>query len=303
MPAQKIVYILLLLISAAVSLQAQKFVNLDNRWRMIAYPNWVGTHPYLTFFKDSVEIEGKYYYQRYTSVDSTLQVIDATGEYYREEAGIIYHRWNNRYPFLPKEIVIYNFNLNVGDSIDLVNYRLKVVKIDSINLLDGSKRKRWEFSSNRRFFYYNLYWVEGIGSLNLETLRPELATLTDGAHSFSCYFYKDELLYISPYDPGNNAGMTCATRLGADPVSTRNLQELASLTILQNQGDGEIIFQLNEPGKYQYHLYNATGAMLQQSLLAQGTHRISLAPLPHGIYFLRILDTEHWQQKTLKLVR
>lgn len=302
MPAQKIVYILLLFFSANFSLQAQKFVNLDNRWRIIA-SNWGFIHPYLTFFKDAVEIEGKYYYQRYTSIDSSLQVIDATGEYYREEAGIVYYHGNHLNPNFPQELVIYNFNLNVGDSISFSYYRLKVINIDSITLLDGSKRKRWEFSSNQRFISSKIYWVEGIGSLNLQTLRPDLATLTDSGNNFSCYFYKGELLYSSPSHPGNNAGQSCAPRLGADPVSTRNLQELTSLQVLQNSGDGTIVFQLNEPGKYQYHLYSATGAVLEQKSFNQGVHHISLADFSSGMYFLRVMDRDRLQQKTLKIVK
>lgn len=300
MQAQKIVYILLLLFSTVFSLQAQKFVNLENRWRMIAYPNWVGTYPYLTFFKDSVEIEGKYYYQRYTSVDPTLQTIDTTGEYYREVAGIVYYYRNPGNPNRPQEEVIYNFNLNVGDSIDLTTYRLKVVKIDSITLLDGSRRKRWELSTRR--FFVNRYWVEGIGAIDLETLRPPAAGISDGANSFSCYFYKNEVLFSYGYGSGNNEGLRCAPRLGADPVSTRDLQELKTLEVLQNLGDGEVIFQLDESGRYQYLLYAATGALLEQKMLGQGTHRISLSAFPRGIYFLRVMDTELRQQKTLKIV-
>lgn len=301
MQARKFVYIVLLLFSTVTSLQAQKFVNLDNRWRIIA-SNWGFIHPYLTFFKDSVEIEGKYYYQRYTSIDSNLQVIAPTGEYYREEAGIVYYYGSYLNPNFPKELVVYNSNLNVGDSISFSYYRLKVINIDSITLLDGSKRKRWEFSSNSRFISSKIYWVEGIGSLSLQTLRPDLATLLDSGNDFSCYFYKGELLYSSPSHPGNNAGQSCAPRLGADPVSTRNLQELNSLEVLQNRGDGEVVFQLNESGHYQCHLYTATRAVLEQKMLGQGVHRISLLEFPKGMYFLRILDTERWQQKTLKVV-
>lgn len=301
MQAQKIVYILLVLISTTFSLQAQKIVSLDNRWRIIA-SNWGFIHPYLTFFKDSIEIEGKYYYQRYTSIDSNLQVINATGEYYHEEAGVVYYYGNYLNPNFPEELVMYNFNLNVGDSISFRYYGLKVIKTDSITLLDGSKRKRWEFSSNRKFFSSNLYWVEGIGSLNLQTLRPDLATLTDSGNDFSCYFYKGELLYSSPSHPGNNGGQNCAPRLGADPVSTRDLQELKRLEILQNLGDGEVIFQLNESGRYQCLLYTATGALLEQKVLGQGIQRISLSAFPRGMYFLRVLNTERRQQKTLKVV-
>lgn len=302
MQAHKFVYILLLLLPTVASLQAQKFVNLDNRWRIIA-SNWGFIHPYLTFFKDSVEIEGKYYYQRYTSIDSNLQVINATGEYYREEAGVVYYYGNYLNPNFPEELVMYNFNLNVGDSISFRYYGLKVIKTDSITLLDGSKRKRWEFSSNRKFFSSNLNWVEGIGSLNLQTLRPDLATLIDSGSNFSCYFYKGELLYSSPSHPGNNAGQSCAPRLGADPVSTRDLQELKSLEVLQNLGDGELIYQLNEPGNYHSKLFNAMGALLEQKAVSQGTNRLTLDTLPRGIYFLQVVDRSTFRQKTLKLIR
>lgn len=302
MQTQKIGYILLLVISATVSLQAQKFVNLENRWRIVA-SNWGFIHPYLTFFKDSIEIEGKYYYQRYTSIDSSLQVIDATGEYYREEAGVVYYYGSYLNPNFPKELVMYNFNLNVGDSISFSYYRLKVINIDSITLLDGSKRKRWEFSSNRRFISSKIYWVEGIGSLSLQTLRPDLATLIDSGNDFSCYFHKGELLYSSPSHPGNNAGQSCATRLGADPVSTRDLQELKSLEVLQNLGDGELIFHLNESGNYQTRLFNAVGALLEQKAVSQGTNRLTLAALPRVIYFLQVIDLNNFRQKTLKLTR
>lgn len=301
MQAQKIVYILLLLISTTYSAWAQKFVNLDNRWRMIAYPNWVGTHPYLTFFKDSTAIKGRYYYQSYTSIDSTLQIAEPTGDYYREEKGIVYYYNPTRYPDTLIEQIYYNFNLGVGDSIDLRNnYPLKVVKIDSITLLDGSKRKRWELSTRR--FVVNRYWVEGIGAIDLETLRPPVAAISDGANSFSCYFYKNELLYSYPYGVGNNDGLSCAPRLGADPVSTRDIRELSSLQVLQNYGDGQLAFRLEDPGQYQCKLFNATGALLEQKALSQGNNHFSLTAFPKGIYFLQVFDLKNLRQKTLKLI-
>jgi len=299
MQFQKIGYTLLLLISAAISLQAQKFVSLENRWRLF-YIYRGEPYAHITSFKDSIEINGKYYYQAY---DSIVNALTPTRDYYREEAGIVYYLRDNGSTDIPKEQVIYNFNMVVGDSITYDrNFRLKVLKIDSTTLLDGSKRKRWELSMPR--YPYSLYWTEGIGA-NIEPLRPHfirLIGLVEGLNNLSCYFYKNQLLYSNPYDEGNNGGLSCSPKL-ADPVSTRNLQELNSLEVLQNRGDGEVIFQLNESGRYQCHLYSATGAVLEQKVLGQGVHRISLLAFPKGMYFLRVLDTELWQQKTLKLVR
>lgn len=292
MQAQKIGYILLLLTCVAFSAKAQKFVSLDNRWRMDRQ-DWSATYKYITFFKDSVEIDGKYYYQSY---DSVVNVLTPRRDYFRQEGGIVYYYWDNGSPNGPKEQVIYNFNMAVGDSIVYHNnYRLKVVKIDSISLLDGSKRKRLELTTN--YFRYNLYWVEGIGGIDIETLRPHYATISDGTSTFSCYFYKNEARYSNQYYAEG-----CALNL-ANPVSTHNLQELTSIEVLQNQGDGTIVFQLNEPGKYQYHLYSATGALLEQKTLGQGVHHVSLGAFPQGMYFMRVIDTEKLQQKTLKIVK
>lgn len=296
MQAQKIVCILLLLISGVGSLQAQKFVNLENRWRM-TFIDRGQTYAYLTFFKDSVEIGGKYYYQPYDSIVSNSQVYD---EYFREEAGIVYRFQHSGVPGAPNEQVIYNFNMAVGDSIVYDrNFRLKVVKIDSITLLNGSKRKRLELTTRR--YSYSLFWVEGIGAIDIETLRPYFASAPH-VSNFSCYFHKNELLYSNIYHEGNNGGLSCSPKL-ADPVDTRDLQELNSLKVLQNRGDGMIVFQLSEHGKYQCYVYNATGAVLEQKNFDQGIHSISLAAFSQGMYFLRVINTEKLQQKTLRVVK
>lgn len=297
MKTRKIIYALLLFSSLAHFVSAQKFVNLENRWRLF-YIYRGEPYAYITFFKDSIEIDGKHYYQAY---DSIVNALTPRRDYYREEAGIVYYLRDNGSTNTPKEQVIYNFNMVVGDSITYDrNFRLKVVKIDSITLLDGSKRKRWELSIPR--YPHSLYWTEGIGA-NIETLRPQLASFIGllDVNNLSCYFHKNELLYSNPYHEGNNGGLSCSPKL-ADPVSTRNLQELNSLEILQNQGDGQVIFQLNESGRYQCHLYTATGAVLEQKMLGQGVHRISLFEFPKGMYFLRIMDTERWRQRTLKVL-
>ncbi|MBK9488777.1 MAG: T9SS type A sorting domain-containing protein [Haliscomenobacter sp.] len=228
------------------------------------------------------------------------KIAEPTGDYYRRKRNRLLLQ-SARYPDTLIEQIYYNFNLGVGDSIDLRNnYRLKVVKIDSITLLDGSKRKRWELST--RLFAVNLYWVEGIGAIDLETLRPPVATISDGANSFSCYFYKNELLYSYPYGVGNNDGLSCAPRLGADPVSTRDVRELSSLQVLQNYGDGQLSFRLEDPGQYQCKLFNAVGALLEQKALSQGNNHFSLTAFPKGVYFLQVFDLKNLQQKTLKLI-
>lgn len=295
MKTRKIIYALLLFSGLAHFVSAQKFVNLENRWRMTLF-NRGQTYAYLTFFKDSIEIGGKYYYR---PCDSIVNKIEIKDDYYREEAGIVYQFRHTGIPGASNEEVLYNFNMAVGDSIVYNNnFRLKVINIDSITLLNGTKRKRLELYARSR--PYNFFWVEGIGAIDFETLRPNIASAPH-VSDFSCYFHKNELLYSNPYHEGSNGGLSCSPKL-ADSVNTHNFQELNSLEILQNQGDGQVIFQLNESGRYQCHLYTATGAVLEQKMLGQGVHRISLLEFPKGMYFLRIMDTERWQQKTLKVL-
>ena len=65
------------LILIPLLLPAQKMISLGNLWNIHEDPGFSagsGTN-YLNFFKDSLEINGQYYFQLYSSLDSNLNKI------------------------------------------------------------------------------------------------------------------------------------------------------------------------------------------------------------------------------------
>jgi hypothetical protein len=285
-------------------LSAQKWVNLNNRWTtsVCCSGGGFGQGSFYTasFFKDSVFMKDHYYYQLYTSIDSLLQIVNPTNEYYREEKGIVYYLDKYGSP----EVIIYNFNLTKGDSITYYtgsNGRIiKVISVDTIELLNGEKRKRWSLlDKGSKNLPSNIrHWVEGIGAIEFVTFYPRLLFFFDVFGGVICYFFKEQYLF------GVYKG-DCPNRLGPrqGPVSTRDIATLTSFRLLQNTGDGNIRFHLDAPGRYRCQVFDAMGKQLQSPPVSQGVNNVSLTDSPKGIYILHIYDLENQQQMGLKVVR
>lgn len=277
---------------------AQKMIDVNNRWNAYAPGDFsgYGRGVYTIFFKDSVEIEGKYYHRAYSTSDSTFQKIHPVG-FYREENGVVYSRYENG----NAEEMIYNFNLNPGDSIIYLfgtfQQVVKVLAVDTIELLDKTKRKRLTLYNPRlRINMYNFrYWIEGIGG-TFQTFNPRLMYASDGGSPLTCYFHKEVYLYGVYEDK-------CAEKIGSIIIdNTREVNILTGVQILQNIGDGNISFHLENPGQYQYRIYNTQGSLLQSQSASQGDNRISSTNFPKGIYLLQIYDLKNLRQKTFKFL-
>lgn len=281
------------------ALYAQKMISVDNRWNFYNSGDFsgYGRGIYASFFKDSVEIDGKYYYQAYSTEDSTFRDFHATGAFYREVNGIVYQRHLTQ----NAEEITYNFNLNTGDSIIYMlgtfQQIVKVLGVDSIQLLDKTKRKRLTLYNPR----YPLkesnfrYWIEGIGGL-FATFNPSLMYASDGSSSLTCFFHKGDYTYGYYKDK-------CPDKLGRIIIdNTKEIKPLQGVKLLQNLGDGNISFRLENPGQYQCKVYNTLGSLLQTQIARQGDNFISAASFPKGIYFLQIYDLENQRQKTFKLL-
>lgn len=281
-------------------LLSQKMISTDNRWRFYQPGDFsgYGRGYYAIFFKDSVEIDGKFYLQAYAPTDSTFQKVTATSRFYREEKGKVYQFHES----LQMEELLYDFNLSPGDSItygypNFFSVTVKVLAVDSVKLLDNTKRKRLtiynpKYPLNK---YTYRYWIEGIGG-EFQTFSPGLMYISDGGSSLSCFFHKEEYLY------GDYEGK-CPGKLGPIVIDdTKEIKPLQGVKLLQNLGDGNISFRLENPGRYQCKVYNSLGSLLQTQIARQGDNFISATNLPKGIYVLQIYDLENQRQKTFKLL-
>ncbi|AEE53189.1 T9SS type A sorting domain-containing protein [Haliscomenobacter hydrossis] len=277
------------------ALTAQKWVSTHNRWYTVGSLQGERDLRFAYLFSDSIELNSRYYFTLYNTMDSTFQDLKTTNTLLREEKGIVY-RLLDKVNY--SEEIMYNFNLNRGDSITYKTFSgetvVQVVAVDTIELLDGSKRKRWSLSLKNRPSEGIRYWVAGIGATMGATFNPANMYVSDLA-SLSCYFFKGQYVY------GQQS--TCPNPFRPGPVSTQEIKELKGIQLIQNSGDGNILFRLEDPGKYSCKLYNALGGVVQSHTAVQGDNRLSLTELPKGIYFLQVYELESQKQKTLKVLR
>ena len=135
--------LIILLITAVHCFGQQKtlkFVHSENLWQM-SRPAWISGPSYWqkSFSKDSIKIGDKYYFKEMKDDKFYPGWMD-TGSYFREENGRVYELKDQR------EILHYDFNLNVGDSLlNEGNAKLKVKKVENIITSDGLSRRKLIF--------------------------------------------------------------------------------------------------------------------------------------------------------------
>ncbi len=107
----------------------------------------------------------------------------------------------------PKEVLLYDFSMEAGDSIELFNYVTPYVNepgyftLDSIQLaplVDGSDYRHFYLSANMPAFAgtTNAIWIEGVGSrtmINAPGSYPDI----NNVGQLSCFFKNTELFYAN----------------------------------------------------------------------------------------------------------
>lgn len=94
------------------------------------------------------------------------------------------------------ELLLYDFNLNVGDTAKVHNImglytKLKVDSIDQV-LVNGQSCKRWIFNANGSF-HARETWIEGLGS-SFGLLWP-LLSISDNIYSLLCLSSEGTIIY------------------------------------------------------------------------------------------------------------
>lgn len=108
-----------------------------------------------------------------------------------------------------EEVLLYDFSLEEGDTTKVLTTewcggnndgltKLKVIEIDSVELLDNTKRKRWQLE-NIDFNTDTVYWIEGIGSTFGLYMSSCTYTNMHGHHYDLLCYYEDNIhLYQRP---------------------------------------------------------------------------------------------------------
>jgi len=249
---------------------------------------------------EDTSINGKTYKKLYLFNDSVFNINNATyiGGI-REENKKIYYYGDTIRLFKPipsslsNEIVLYNFNINVNDTIYddyFVNNNWATLVVDKIDtILLGNKLRRRIF-----FEYSNAVWIEGIG--NLQGLLMTSLIITTKSKSGNpigeliCFKQNDTIIYFN-----NNYSECMPLNVPEKTVMKEDI------VIAPNPAFLELKFSLPENiTNATYALYDMQGISKFTGETTNAQTELNIASLPRGLYILKIVTDK--QTITKKVV-
>ena len=180
------------------------------------------------------------------------------------------HEGKSFYSSYSNEHIIYDFNLNVGDTFYYENKNIEqaykiVTNIDSI-LIDNTYRKR--------FYFYNLpFWVEGIGNIFEGFLYNGPTPIGAYHNEFICFIKNDSVLYH------NNNNNNCL------PTSIKHLFD-KQMCAYPNPSVNYINFKI----EYNYNditIYNINGKKVCK-INVKNKNIVTIKNLTSGIYIYQL---------------
>ncbi|MES2621365.1 MAG: T9SS type A sorting domain-containing protein [Bacteroidota bacterium] len=180
-------------------------------------------------------------------------------------------------------LLLYDFNLNVGDTIPSDWYGAFDVSIvygiDTVELF-GLSRRRFHLSS--QYSFQPMAIIEGIGSVS--GFAASLITATMGiSGQLECFSVKDSAYTFSP-EP-IYSGSTCW------PYSAiENNLVYAQKIISPNPFTTSFTLQLSSPPNTQtyFQLYDALGRQVKREEITSASTTINRNNLPNGVYFWQL---------------
>jgi Secretion system C-terminal sorting domain len=251
--------------------QSQMLVRENRQWNIVAYSiSSPDIHTCSVKFEGD-SIIGAYTYKKiWYSCDSTTQQWTHYSSLIREDSsGKVFMSVGAGEDYLQ-----YDFGANIGDTIMLFDWSpcsVRLESIDSVTLLNGAVRKRWNYKIGNANYYERA--IEGIGYLTGVDKRIE-SCQTDYPYALLCYFENGELLYRAPgtnscfITPTSEPSIADQIKIGPNPFSDHLLVNLpASLTNIQ------------------WILYDYLGREVKREQLQSGQNDIVTDQVPTGLYF------------------
>ncbi len=137
-------YLIVLVFSFVSFAYSQEIVNPDKVWSIMEEhcQPWGSNYSteFIRFDTDTI-IDGTVYQKVWIAEDEYHQNWNFYGAFIREDEGLVYYR-----ELFSEEVLIYNFNLEIGDSVVVDNPRaagaltLVLAEIDSVLLENGEAR-------------------------------------------------------------------------------------------------------------------------------------------------------------------
>lgn len=153
---------------------------------------------------------------------------------------------------LKKETVIYDFSLEVGDSVWVYSWEDKVyekiTQVDSVVLNDGKKHKRLIYNNDELFSF-----IEGVGSVFESPLCMLIPHVTgSNNNTFVCCHVNDQLLYKNPHY------VDCEGVI----VANETIQTSDNLKLFMS--DDVLNVRFEEEKSFDVAIYSLNGVLLKQ---------------------------------------
>ena len=280
------------------------FDNLNSKWNVaktypngnMQNPNFVATTTKIYGFQGDTLLNSEQWFKMFATSDSLfLSNLTYLG---------LTRTSNNRILFidtLNQVDTLYDFNLNIGDSV-LFNLfgsapeKIPIINIDSIQI-NGNFYKQFHFAEPtviNAFDLLNEVWIEGIGSIHgpiFPNHPVKFSTEISDSLLLICTRYNNQQFWQHP--SYNSCYVNIV--LGFDNLTQTNLN------IFPNPVEDKVKINLTKTDNYSINIFNVNGQKLIEDNIVSNSLTIDLSELNDGIYFI-IIDNKK-QRFTSKLIK
>lgn len=292
---KRIIYISIILFFCYTLTAQEAQIVVENKiWSNVLENCLPEGNVYTTFyhrFEGDTVLDGKTYKKVLIAEDEYYLDWFFYGSYVREENGMVYLR-----EYLGEEGLIYNFNLQLGDTVTIQNplapdgLLLTLTEIDSVETIDGY-RKRWKLEKDA--FSIPEYWIEGIGSqsgvLNSGTI---VFGALCGAYTLLCEKENDVTIYQNP-DYG-----TCFFVLL--DVGSNNEKREKTFELRNSPNSDRILILFNGNEEKMLRITSLTGNEVLKVKTNDRQLQLSTSDFVSGLYVITLIQNgELYSEKVL----
>lgn len=194
--------------------------------------------------------------------------------------------WNWNSSNYSEDLLLYDFNAGVGDTVHYFHLDSSYVIINSIDsiLIQGQYRKRYHHSGLMNFsgpcgWFGSYSYVEGIGN-TIEGLFHMLMYYFEHAYYLRC-FEDENILY-------SNVGDCSLFGVGIEEQFNEN-----NLKIYPNPGSTNLTIELIDiktSFNAQVYLFDITGKEIYSTSINQSINTIDVSSFKNGLYLLKIVS-------------
>ncbi len=192
--------------------------------------------------------------------------------------------WYYNSGFSDPEELYFKFNAQVGEVFNGYSWvenddGLIVEEIDSIQIQDGSMRKRIVLSYVNAEYPHYQFWIEGIGSQQMGVRFPTyMGGFWHHNENLRCFLVDDSVVF-------SNVTTPCCLIVGVDEF------EKGRIDLYPNPANEMLNIKFPYSGKWEVSIYNVHGLLISKAYAKQSrTHDTDLHELPSGIYTVRCQD-------------